>query len=185
MRRICQGGDKRKRWGALILQLNAIGLKISVLSILFKTSTAYDNLLPEFRSIVNLSEECLQIQRKLSDTNNDIFDFIISPGVGNALRMVAFLCRDREIRRDAIALLKVAPREEGIWHSRHIAAFGEWMMLLEEGELGLDQPIPEWKRIRIISLYDDPKRRQTFMCVRQQISSVDETFLIKTKSAEW
>ena len=71
------------------------------------------------------------------------------------------------MRREAIALLRLARPREGIWQSPLIAAIGEWIMQLEEGirEGGY---IHEYARVRVTETKVDVRNKTArVICVKR------------------
>ena len=155
-----------------------------IASISFEDETSWDQYLPRFLEIVRLARTYIEAQATISYRSNSVVDFLVGPGIVTPLRIVAFQCRDRQTRREAIALLRRANRE-GIWDPKHIAAFGEWILGLEEQGLGADEPIPEHKRVRLINLDDDFVRRRTVAQVVRQVMDTDGNHVKEVKEIAW
>lgn len=78
----------------------------------------------------------------------------VGTGVVTPLVLVAFRCRHRKVRRQAISLLHACKRREGLWDSDVAAEAAEWIVAFEEE--GADEKgwIPEAKRVRFVSYCD-------------------------------
>ncbi|KUJ10876.1 uncharacterized protein LY89DRAFT_787223 [Mollisia scopiformis] len=109
--------------------------------------TTWDQYTTQFRQIVYhatviIASTSFITQRK---TLFSLDTMIISP-----LYFVGSRCRHPEIRRDAIACLYTANRQEGLWESRTLARVAQRVLEIEEEGMGIlvdGTEIPAWKRI--------------------------------------
>jgi hypothetical protein len=80
------------------------------------------------------------------------------------LSFTAIKCRHSQVRRKAIALLRSANRQEGIWNSLLTATVIERLMDIEEDELSRETPdaasIPKWKRVLGVEIRLDSENRR-------------------------
>jgi hypothetical protein len=100
--------------------------------------------------------------------------FALDLGVVPPLFVVATKCRDRKLRREAIALLMSSPRREGMWDSLLCGKVGEWIMEVEEEgmlDFEINDPestselVEEDKRVMIKEiLFDLQSRTATLRC---------------------
>jgi hypothetical protein len=119
------------------------------------TEVCYDAFLPTF-------SEMNDIASKMLDQQQSIFTFDLQTLW--PLDLVAQKCRDGKVRREAIRLMKVKPRREGIWDSMVAAGICEWVVRLEESGMR-DGFIPEESRVRNIgSRLDLESRRANAWC---------------------
>lgn len=132
--------------GAQLLELQCTATLIILRSLLEPSEMVFDGFTPEFERILSLSERLIQ-NTQLRGGLMLSFDIgIIAP-----LSMVALKCRWPGTRRRAIALLKLAPEREGMWHRDNVVQFAEWKVEVEER--GHDwasletNPLPESARI--------------------------------------
>ncbi|KJZ74242.1 hypothetical protein HIM_06473 [Hirsutella minnesotensis 3608] len=97
--------------------------------------------------------------------------FSADVGIVPPLFVVATKCREPNIRRQAIQLLRSSARREGMWDSELAANIGQWIMQVEEYD---DQapwgtipssPIPEERRIMVKSVDFDLRERFAVMRV--------------------
>ena len=83
---------------------------------------------------------------------------------------VAHKYRDPILRRRAIAILKTANRQEGIWDSAIAAKVAERIVAVEEGAVGTVhscRDVPEWARIHSLEVkFDKQERRGHFSYIR-------------------
>jgi hypothetical protein len=71
-------------------------------------------------------------------------------GIMPPLFFLVLKCRDIHLQRKALALLKRAPEQEGLWRRAGVVAQSEWKIGFEErgrGELPESSPLPEKARI--------------------------------------
>jgi hypothetical protein len=109
------------RRSASLLQIHARATQLVLDSLVITDEWTFDKYLPEFKKIVSVTKAFYK-DEKLRAV------FSVDFGPIPALYYVVKMCRDRVVRREAIALLRSAPRREGIWQSSLIAAIGEWIM---------------------------------------------------------
>lgn len=83
---------------------------------------------------------------------------------------VAHKYRDPMLRRRAIAILKNANRQEGIWDSAIAAKVAERIVAIEEGAVGTVssfRDVPDWARIHGLDVkFDKQERRGHFSYIR-------------------
>ena len=83
-------------------------------------------------------------------TQRGLVVLFLDTGVIAPLFYIVLKCRDLEIRRAAIALLKQAPAREGMWLRDCVVQYAEWKVAMEEqGRGGLldTDTLPESARI--------------------------------------
>ncbi|KAG5925593.1 hypothetical protein E4U42_004142 [Claviceps africana] len=101
--------------------------------------------------------------------------FAADLGIVPPLYVVATKCREPRLRRRAIQLLRSSARREGMWDSELAARIGQWVMDIEESDVGplfwsssVDMPsatcslaklIPEEKRVMVKTADFDLQRR--------------------------
>lgn len=108
--------------------------------------TRWDNVQHLFADIVLLAEDVIN---EISKAGNASFS--VEMGYIDPLWLAASRCRDPQIRRRAIELLRACQRQEGMWESMGAAAVAQrWMEVEEEGLACVAQAsdIPEHRRIR-------------------------------------
>ena len=97
--------------------------------------------------------------------------FALDLGIVPPLFVVATKCRDRKLRREAIALLMSSPRREGMWDSLLCGKVGEWIMEVEEegmrdfdtwDPVSASEKVPEDKRVMVKEILFDLQRRLHF-----------------------
>ena len=91
--------------------------------------TATDSYLPNFQNIISQSRLALEASAR-PDGTQPPYSFDI--GVGLPLWFTCLRCRDPTTRREATALLRLAPQVQGFHKSEPIASFGERIIFLEE-----------------------------------------------------
>jgi hypothetical protein len=166
---------KKEYLGIQLLRIRSNILHILLYGELTHTEMIYDTFLPEFTEIVTLSRSF-----STHPDSEKIFPkggFSSNNGLIYPLRLVADKCRDRNLRREAIALISSRPWREGCWWSRSNAQLGAWLMTIEE-EGAEGEFVPEWARARLldVNFYEDGKER------RAKVSAVRGK---EVKVAEW
>lgn len=89
-------------------------------------------LLPQMKEMVSLCEEIIHSISASKGFDDQHTSFCLDIGYIIPLYTVASQCKDRTTRRRAIALLRSAPRQEGLWNSRVVANAAERILELEE-----------------------------------------------------
>ena len=93
-----------------------------------RSEMAFDLYLSHFRQMIELAKSTL-IGRGLE--YGPCMDIECLP----SLYLAARSCRDPILRREAIVLLRVSEKQEGVWDGRMLARLTEYMMNLEEIDL--------------------------------------------------
>lgn len=144
------------------LRVNSISMDMRLQATEFESEMSFDSLIPAAREIVALS--AIQIDYPMID-----MAFPISTGVSVPIYWVALKCRDRVIRRQAIALQeKIRYHREGVWNSEVVTKVCKWVMEIEEDGV-TTEIIPESSRVRLGSMVIDYEKR---ICQVQGVRSV-------------
>lgn len=120
-----------------------------------ESETSFDPYVYLFREIVDLLAEFL-------NSSNVPFNipFSLDTGIVPSLYYTALKCRDPEIRRKAIALLKRSPRRDGPWDALEAALSAELVVQFEEQISSVSRApvtmleIPEGKRVHELQLME-------------------------------
>ena len=122
----------------------------------FDDEMIYDQHHEDFEAIVKI---CGNFLKRYGQKNMPGSRRNHDSGMVMALSLVGCLCRDPEIRREAIRLLYRYWLLEGIWASPCVATFCEVSMTLEEAGVGHVKrsfDVPKDRRLRLASLTYDP-----------------------------
>lgn len=121
--------------------------------------------------------------------------FALDLGIVPPLFVVATKCRDRTLRREAIALLMSSPRREGMWDSFLCGKVAEWIMEVEEegmlpfeifNPLSTSMLVEESKRVMVKEISFDLKRRTaTLRCGTRGAMDGDKDERSKETSIFW
>jgi hypothetical protein len=110
----------------------------------------YDSLLPQYHTIVTLSEE-IYPYLILSPQSQPIFRFDV--GIIAALSKVALICRDKDIRYRGIDLcMKSGRYREGTWQRSTIGDLTKWIADMEEVWRGERGVIPGERRATLLGM---------------------------------
>lgn len=139
--------NKRLVIGSHTLHIQSMCAEIDVSSVLHQSLCSHDKYLSNFLEIVTIAKEIIKIKKTFSEAQ-----FTVELGIIPCLHVVAMWCRDRFVRREAIALLNWYGIREGHWDARITAAIDKCLMELEENGI-LSEDIPEWARIRVVSVF--------------------------------
>jgi hypothetical protein len=141
--------NKRQIMGAHALNVKSKAMEMDVGSAMESGTCSHDKYFTHFREIVNLSREIIRIKKTFSQS-----DFAVELGIIPSLHATAKWCRERTIRREAIAILRWYDSREGHWDSNVMADIDTCVMELEEE--GVDTEfIPECARVRVLSITSD------------------------------
>jgi hypothetical protein len=128
---------------ATMVLINCIALKIMVAAVAFPDQISYDEFMPFFEQIVDLIET--HVTTVFEKTAKPLDGgFLLDLGITCPLGLVVMRCRDRVIRRKAIAILR-SWFNEGPTDPVMISKVGTFMMEIEE-EGNESEIIPESSR---------------------------------------
>ena len=143
----------------ILLRTYYVIFDIIVSAGVYGQESLYDAHIPSFTHIVSLIEG---FPTESSATN--IFSFEL--GTIFPLFFTAIKCRHPVTRRRAIALLNAAKRREGMWESIGAARVAEFVMKLEEKDLGDGEVVTEWKRVHDTHVRVDGRLKKIWLkCV--------------------
>lgn len=131
---------------ALLLKIQSVSFAVRLAGSLAVSELIYDKFIPECRTIVSLSKTLLA--HPGADEFFGSGTFRLDLGLIYHLATVTHSCRDRILRRQAIALLRGTPWREGNWGTTHVADVAEFIMNTEEEGVESEW-LPESARGRI------------------------------------
>jgi hypothetical protein len=141
--------DPTKRVVAVLLQIHVHMNIITLVSMSFTSETSYDELLPEFRAITNLSASIIG---ELLDPSQDSAFYRFDLGILPGIYLVGTRCRDRYVRGQAIDLMLSSHFTEGVWDSFCTGSISKRIRSIEEeGGVPGESYIPERRRVFITS----------------------------------
>lgn len=123
------------------------------------TETAYDCYMLEFEAILSHASSIIRAPKQA-------FRFSLDPGLVPALYFVASKCRHAIIRRKAISLLSMVPRQEGVWDSAPVVRVLQRYIEIEEeglGELTDAFDVPDCNRLSGIDAKFDLEGRRALV----------------------
>lgn len=121
--------------------------------------THWDMFLPDFTRLLDFAEQFTAAESKIFSKGV----VSVEAGIVVPLFETAMRCRDPCQRRRALALLRSAPRREGVWDSLGAAAVAESAMAAEEvGPVKPEQAgdIPDHKRIYFLNVAANINKRE-------------------------
>lgn len=147
-----------------LLKIHSTSLVVRLAGILSGSELVYDNFMHEFGQIVSLSKTVLNHPQ--SDNLFAAGSFSFDIGIIYPLLAVSYACRDRELRREAIALLESKSWREAQWGSNPSVHVSKFLMQVEEEGIDGDF-IPEWARARLTGIEVNTETGQARVrCVR-------------------
>lgn len=112
----------------------------------------YDNFLPQFRDCVAYAREVTEARAASA-----VPSFTPELGVLPVLYIIGVKCRDPNVRREALSILRRRPVQEASWDSLGTARVVERIIEIEEGETSagcvvqrMDE-IPVWRRVESVA----------------------------------
>lgn len=121
--------------------------------------------------------------------------FALDLGIVPPLFVVATKCRDRKLRRDAISLLLVSPRREGMWDSILSGRVGQWIMDIEEQGLqpwtgplnaAAREVVPDGQRVMVKEILFDLQNREAMLrCGTRGLRDGDMDLRAKEQNIWW
>ncbi|KAF2094126.1 hypothetical protein NA57DRAFT_80544 [Rhizodiscina lignyota] len=145
----------------------------------------YDSLHPQFHTIIRSATELLALDSDAKPTEEvQRPTFSLEMGIIWSLCWTVYKCRDPHARRQALALLRKAPRE-GVWIGDIQACIAERVIEIEEAPIvdgGADdnaskhwtcKDIPEWHRIHGVDVTLDKPNRLIAMTYSRRLNGID------------
>lgn len=143
--------NDRKAWLiAQCMQIFFVSLRIGLENCFQKDEVSYDSFAPQFREILSIS-------KSIVNTHENTF-FIPTSQVVLGLALIAQKCRDPDMRREAITLLRRMARREVFRDSVILARICEWIVGVEEEGM-VNSYVPEESRTRGVVIFPDPRRQ--------------------------
>lgn len=122
-----------------------------------RAETVFDAHELTFRELVAEGEEVIDLMERCCEKSRFTFELnVIAP-----LYIVVQKCRDPVLRRRALALLRRAPAQEGLWYRDIIVQVAQRTIELEEGTDGFVEfpppalagmVVPEERRLKLVSI---------------------------------
>jgi hypothetical protein len=165
---------------SIIMKLTKIHYNLNHIQLagaFFVKETEFDAYLPEYTTIVELSEE---VYPYLTQNSNSVFRFFL--GIVYALSAVGFRCRDSHIRGRAIALLQRGPYREGIWDALGVGKLTDWIRRVEEEGIDENGYIPDSKRA-VCTLCDVDLKAK--VAVLGCVSSTEDGLKFRKEVVSW
>lgn len=160
-----------------ILRMHALNTKIITEGTTFTSECSYDKLFFEFQEIIALARIVDDRIGKFCDQQPSYhFHLNVVP----PLFVLLLRCRDRDLRRDALELLRKS-QIDGPWDRFMVAKIGEWIMEIEDD--GCDEtsmrPIPEHARVKLTKVIIGMEEKKVV------VQCVKRTFHAGLPSLEW
>ncbi|KAF8859327.1 hypothetical protein BDZ45DRAFT_650332 [Acephala macrosclerotiorum] len=152
-----------------------------------ESEMTWDRYTPQFCEMISHARSVI-ISTSPITSKKTLFSLdthLISP-----LYFAASRCRHPQVRRDAIACIFAANRQEGLWESRTIARVAQRVMEIEEegleGYVVDGSEIPEWKRISEVHPVLDSDGRRAAIHYNRKPVGVGGGLLTEVKEViEW
>lgn len=146
--------SNRTKAAAMTLDLRYKSFNSSLSVNHFLGEMGYDQITDKFREVISISQQIIKFEIEMQAPTYAV-EGVIIPSV----YAVALKCRDRIVRRQAIAILESRLKREGVFDSCLQAKLARLQMDIEESGVPPGEVIPEENRIRgIKSTHDIMKR---------------------------
>jgi hypothetical protein len=165
-----------------LLRIHAAYQIVSLAEVLNPNKTTFDDYLPQFREMIELSA---LIYPHLVNGNGALFHFDL--GIIPALSHVGMLCRDRELRSQAIEMLLRTPGyREGIFDAVAAGKLDQCAMEFEEPWRDESGNIPEGRRVKLVTVQVVLRERRATSIWKQRIGTENEKDVVERRAEiEW
>ncbi|CZR50395.1 uncharacterized protein PAC_00267 [Phialocephala subalpina] len=146
---------------------------VAIATVFLATATdqseiSYDHHINAFRFIVDTAVDIAH-EIRVSESAPRLFSF--DPGLILCLFFTAIKCRDRDIRRKTVAMLRLVPAREGMWDATEAALVAEEAVRWEEGSMvgssgGCLPVIPDTARIYDTDLEECVDNKQSVLRIK-------------------
>ena len=162
----------RERKAATFLEIQQITGSIIAATMPVIDEIVFDSFDQSFSQIVTLATQLLcSNDEHYTDSEPPLFP-AFEMGIIPNLYFLASRCRDPSLRRQALHLLRLGPRQEGIWHRDVLGSIAERIMTMEEigyQNVQRSADIPRSARLSILNTtIESAQRTVTMHCCRQQ-----------------
>ena len=137
---------------------------------------ADDKSTAELKQILVFARSIVQ-QSLTLDGQHSLRDFSLDTNIVATLFGIVRLCCDPVVRRGAVDLLHVSPRQEGLWDGVVVAQVCEKLIEIEEHGLGLVkscEDVPDWARVKQLRLGFDGDGRPCKVIYRRSNGPGDQ-----------
>jgi hypothetical protein len=164
-----------------MLRLLALTSVVLLAGTFYPPETTYDTYLPEFRTLVELSE---LMYPHLVKEKGPRYHFIL--GIVPALFQVGMTCRDCEVRGRAIEMLCRTPGyREGIWDAMAVGKIAECAMNLEEEWRDENGSIPGDRRVYLVTVKVASREKRATAVFRQGMGTANDDTMERTVEIYW
>jgi hypothetical protein len=181
---VCANGDRRSKLFAKTMVLHLRCCFQGLFTICSQNETDFDQHLPHFVEMVELSEFLMKELYPASQTPPEpklSFDsYAVIP-----LYVTGHKCRDHTTRKKAISLLLTYPRREGVWDSIFAGKMTQWAMEVEEEFADKYGYIPGWARIRGMSYENNGQDRTAVLTCEQRMTPLSEVLITRRRKIVW
>lgn len=165
------GLSPSERIAATLLEIQQITASIIAATMPVSQETVFDAFDQSFSRVLTLATQLLCSNNENTDPEPPLFP-AFEMGIIPHFYFAASRCRDPSLRRQALHLLRLGPRQEGIWHRDVLAGIAERIITMEEmgcQNAQTSADIPGSARLSMLNTTIDPARRTvTLHCCRQQ-----------------
>jgi hypothetical protein len=160
--------DPESAEAATLLRIRALDAEINFAGTFFIEECSFDKYLPEFREIIALSRIFIQKRKQRIPKLEPIFN--LENGIENGLHSVAMYCRDKNLRHEALYLLRSQAYLDATKYTCRMATRVAYHISLEEAGRRADGSIPEsarYRRIWILNQWFEKSQNVTLIYARR------------------
>lgn len=160
-----QPDDASTKHGVTQLQLMEVAVHVCLHLDRTLGEESFDHFTDSFARITHLARQLIHLEKEAEARQGiDGQGFSYSVSVAELLFGVGRTCRDRLIRREAVALLRQWPRRDGIWRPVVVAAMCAAVIELEEGT---------WYEARSIAPDECSCAYESFICNNHRVGRLE------------
>jgi hypothetical protein len=147
---------------------------------------SFDSFQDDFEDMVSKVEQMTTALRipEQAPLEDEQTPFTMELGIVHPLFFVACKCRDRDLRRRAVAQLKRAGKE-GVWEGPIMAVLAQKIIELEEEGLSRGEAVPEENRFHEIRKNVDYDSRQIMFEATRALDSAWKTFSVHREAVSF
>ncbi|KAH8594028.1 hypothetical protein B0O99DRAFT_688053 [Bisporella sp. PMI_857] len=154
--------------GAMMLRCHSLSAEIALAGAFFTEECMFDRSLPEMKEIVDLAGRIEQKRLLHNPDGLPVLNFELDSEL--PLHDVAIFCREKEVRYEALSLLRSQACLDTSGHRSRVYTRASYLVSLEEKERDKDGYIPEkarYRRVWVLNHYADVERHLTLLYVRR------------------
>jgi hypothetical protein len=167
-RKLVASRDPTTSIRAASLKIQILGAKMCLAGAFFTEECEFDIFLPEAQEIISLARLIPKRTEQLYPQVLPVLNY--SQGIEQPLHDVATMCREKELRFEAISILRSLGQRDPTHHVARTVARAEYVVTLEEAGRNAIGKVPEsarFRRIWVLTHHNEPSRNLTVVYARR------------------